>query len=150
MTVDYEPSAAALEAAREEHGIQERTYGCPACASSQTEVFFAMRNLPVHGQAVCVTREAALALARGDQVLAVCHDCSFVFNVAYDPDVLDYSGAHEESQAFSPAFGPSRPNWRRAGPGATTSMADWWSKWDAARATSCACWPNPVSAGLTA
>jgi len=77
---------------------------CPACASRDTEVFFSMRNLPVHGQAVCHTREEALELTRGDQILAVCHGCGFVFNVAYDGDILDYSGAHEESQAFSPAF----------------------------------------------
>lgn len=81
-----------------------RVHACPACRSSETENFFAMRQLPVHGQAVHATREAALELTRGDQVLAVCHGCSFVFNTAFDPDLLDYSGAHEESQAFSPAF----------------------------------------------
>jgi hypothetical protein len=77
---------------------------CPACRSAETEIFFAMQQLPVHGQAVHATRDAALELTRGDQVLAVCHACSFVFNTAFDPGLLDYSGAHEESQAFSPAF----------------------------------------------
>jgi hypothetical protein len=82
----------------------EPARACPACRSAETEVFFAMRQLPVHGQAVHATRDAALELTRGDQVLAVCHACSFVFNTAFDPGLLDYSGAHEESQAFSPAF----------------------------------------------
>jgi SAM-dependent methyltransferase len=82
----------------------ETARACPACRSGETEVFFAMRQLPVHGQAVHATRAAALELTRGDQVLAVCHECGFVFNTAFDPDLLDYSGAHEESQAFSPAF----------------------------------------------
>jgi SAM-dependent methyltransferase len=81
-----------------------QAHACPACRSTETEIFFAMRQLPVHGQAVHATREASLELTRGDQVLAVCHGCSFVFNTAFDPGLLDYSGAHEESQAFSPAF----------------------------------------------
>jgi len=83
---------------------EDQAQACPACRSTETEIFFAMRQLPVHGQAVHATRDAALQLTRGDQVLAVCRDCSFVLNTAFDPDLLDYSGAHEESQAFSPAF----------------------------------------------
>lgn len=77
---------------------------CPACRSTETEGFFQMRGLPVHGQAVHPTREAALDLIRGDQVLVVCHACSFVFNADFDPHLLDYSGRHEESQSASPAF----------------------------------------------
>ena len=77
---------------------------CPACHADATEIFFSMLHLPVHGQAVCATRDQAVALTRGDQVLAVCHACGFVFNTDYDAGLLDYSGEHEESQAFSPAF----------------------------------------------
>ena len=77
---------------------------CPACGGSSTEVFLTLAGLPVHSTAVCETREQALALPRADQVLTVCHTCALVFNSAFDPSLLDYSGHHEESQAFSPTF----------------------------------------------
>ena len=77
---------------------------CPACSGTDTEVFTTLRQLPVHGTVVCRTQEEARALAKADQVLAVCHGCAFVFNATFDPSLLDYSGQHEESQAASPTF----------------------------------------------
>ena len=77
---------------------------CPACGSAATEVFSTLRQLPVHGQSVFARREDALDLLRADQVLTVCRDCAFVFNRTFDASLLDYSGRHEESQAFSPTF----------------------------------------------
>lgn len=77
---------------------------CPACSSAAVEEFTTLRQLPVHGQSVFSNQQDALDLARADQVLTVCADCGFVFNATYDPELLDYSGQHEESQAFSPTF----------------------------------------------
>ena len=77
---------------------------CPSCGDPRTEVFCALRQLPVHGTAVFETAEQARALRRADQVLAVCSACAFVFNSAFDPSLLDYSSAHEESQAASTTF----------------------------------------------
>lgn len=104
MIKDHQPVGTARAASSEDNPVMHLVHACPGCDSPDTEIFFSMLDLPVHGQAVCFTREEALALTRGDQVLAVCHGCGFVFNVAYDGGILDYSGAHEESQAFSPAF----------------------------------------------
>jgi len=77
---------------------------CPACGRPGAEVFFSLRGVPVHGAAVCETPEQAQALPRGDQLLAVCGGCGFVFNSAFLPNLLDYGGLHAESQSFSPTF----------------------------------------------
>lgn len=80
------------------------TERCPACAQPGAEVFYRLMGLPVHATAVSRTPEQARGQVRGDQVLAVCHGCGFVFNTRFSPDVLDYAGEHAESQAFSPTF----------------------------------------------
>jgi Methyltransferase domain/C-methyltransferase C-terminal domain len=77
---------------------------CPACDSDNIEPFFALHELPVHGQAVFETPEAARAVAKGDQILTSCAGCGLIFNRAYDGRLLEYSAHHEESQAFSPRF----------------------------------------------
>lgn len=77
---------------------------CPACDSDDIEPFFALHDLPVHGQAVFETIEAAQTVAKGDQALCFCTGCGLIFNRAYDGALLEYSAHHEESQAHSPRF----------------------------------------------
>src|SRR5690606_25251635 len=77
---------------------------CPACAAPATAPFFRLTGLPVHGTAVFATPEQARAVATGDQDLVLCESCGVVFNRAFDESLLDYSGAHEESQHHSPRF----------------------------------------------
>ena len=50
------------------------------------------------------TREEALAVPRGDLVLAFCAACGLVWNVAFDPDALEYDAGYENSLHFSPTF----------------------------------------------
>ncbi|TCK21125.1 methyltransferase domain-containing protein [Pseudonocardia endophytica] len=77
---------------------------CPACATPANEPFIALTGLPVHGTAVFDTPEAARRVTVGDQELCLCPACGVVFNRAFDPALLDYTGSHEESQHNSPRF----------------------------------------------
>ncbi len=77
---------------------------CPACAAPADDPFVTLTGLPVHGTAVFDSAEAARDVAVGDQELCLCHGCGLVFNRAFDPALLDYTGAHEESQHNSPRF----------------------------------------------
>lgn len=77
---------------------------CPACDAPAAEPFVTLAGLPVHGTAVFDTAEAARRVAVGDQELCLCPVCGLVFNRAFDPALLDYAGAHEESQHNSPRF----------------------------------------------
>lgn len=77
---------------------------CPGCAAPAAEPFFALSGLPVHGTEVLADAAAARAVPRGDQHLCLCPRCGVVFNRAFDPALLDYGGAHAESQHHSPRF----------------------------------------------
>lgn len=77
---------------------------CPACAAPADEPFVTLTGLPVHGTAVFDSADGARRVAVGDQELCLCRACGVVFNRAFDPALLDYTGAHEESQHNSPRF----------------------------------------------
>lgn len=77
---------------------------CPACGAPAGEPFITLTGLPVHGTAVFDNAEAARRVAVGDQALCLCAVCGLVFNRAFDPALLDYRGAHEESQHHSHHF----------------------------------------------
>jgi SAM-dependent methyltransferase len=49
-------------------------------------------------------RKAARGLTRGDLQMTVCWSCGFVFNAAFDPTLLNYGAAYENTQTHSPAF----------------------------------------------
>ena len=67
-------------------------------------VFHRVTGVPVHSVRLIHTREAALAALRGEIELGFCGRCGFTANLAYDPDLSDYSEGYEPTQAFSPAF----------------------------------------------
>jgi len=77
---------------------------CPACDAPAAEPFFSVTGLPVHGTAVLADPASARAVSVGDQVLVLCGHCGTVFNRDFAPELLDYSGDHEESQHHSPRF----------------------------------------------
>ncbi len=77
---------------------------CPNCRQRGVRTFYAVDGLPVHSCLLMDTRAEALGIARRDLVLALCGRCGFVFNVAFDPSVHDYSARYEETQAFSSTF----------------------------------------------
>ena len=57
-----------------------------------------------HSCLLLASREEALDYPRGEIALAVCEDCGFIANVAFDPTFSHYGSAYEETQAFSPRF----------------------------------------------
>ncbi|MDN5919984.1 MAG: class I SAM-dependent methyltransferase, partial [Pseudonocardia sp.] len=77
---------------------------CPACHAAAADPFFHVEGLPVHGTAVLPDPVQARAAPVGDQVLVLCERCGMVFNRDFDESLLDYTGAHEESQHHSPRF----------------------------------------------
>ena len=60
--------------------------------------------MPVHSSLLMPSREAALAIPRGELDLAWCPGCGFITNRAFEPDLLNYSVDYEDSQGFSPTF----------------------------------------------
>jgi hypothetical protein len=70
----------------------------------RAERFLHRRAVPVHQNVLFDTATAARAVARGELDVRVCPACGFVFNAAFDPGLVDYGPAYENSQNHSPAF----------------------------------------------
>ena len=66
--------------------------------------FYEMNGAPVHSVQLLHSRKQAIAYPVGDIKLAVCHRCSFIANVSFDPDLQDYSLQYEATQSYSPTF----------------------------------------------
>ena len=77
---------------------------CPVCGAGATEPFLHRRGVPVHQNLLFATPAAARGMARGDLEMRACAACGFVFNAAFDPALVEYGPAYENSQDCSPAF----------------------------------------------
>ena len=79
----------------------EVSLGCPGCGSHRIREIYSFEGAPVHSVLLMPSREAALRYPRGDVRLGWCAGCGFLWNMAYDPALQEYSKACEETQAFS-------------------------------------------------
>jgi len=77
---------------------------CPVCAARSVAAFLCREQVPVHQNLVIKDQQAAVSIARGDLELAVCEECGFIFNRAFEPSLLSYGGDYENTQACSPFF----------------------------------------------
>jgi SAM-dependent methyltransferase len=84
--------------------IVEELAACPCCHSDGLDVFHEQASIPVHSCRLVETREDALSFPRGSLRLALCHECGFIANVAYESRLQDYGLDYEETQGFSPTF----------------------------------------------
>lgn len=100
------------------------TTHCPVCGRSDTALFLERPNVPVHQNLLLKTIEAARAIPRGHLKMRCCSSCGFVFNGAFDPKLLSYGSAYENTQTCSPSVeqyveGLCRRIIDQAGPGST-------------------------------
>ena len=77
---------------------------CPACGSSDLDVFTEPTDLPTQSCTLWPGRDAALDCPRGTMSLALCGTCGLLVNVAFDPSLLDYDENYENSLHFSSLF----------------------------------------------
>jgi SAM-dependent methyltransferase len=77
---------------------------CTSCGGAGMEVFHEIDGVPTNSCILLPTRQEALAYPCGDVRLAFCRHCGFISNIAFDPQLTEYSGRYEETQAFSPTF----------------------------------------------
>jgi SAM-dependent methyltransferase len=77
---------------------------CPACGSTDLRQFLSLPQVPVHCNMLYPSRDEATAAPRGDLRLVFCQACAHVFNGAFDPSLMEYTQAYENSLHFSPRF----------------------------------------------
>jgi SAM-dependent methyltransferase len=77
---------------------------CPACASSDTRIFYECLDIPVQSCVLLDSAEEAAAYPKGDLRLQVCQACGFISNMAFSYAVQGELEAIETSQAHSSRF----------------------------------------------
>ena len=77
---------------------------CPVCGAGAPAPFLVRTPVPVHQNLIVREVAAARALLRGTLSLRACEACGFVFNSSFDPALLNYSAAYDNTQSCSPAF----------------------------------------------
>lgn len=77
---------------------------CPVCESVSIENFLSIKQVPVHCNLLWSERESALAAPKGDIELGFCDACGHIFNTIFDPLLMAYTQAYENSLHFSPRF----------------------------------------------
>jgi SAM-dependent methyltransferase len=77
---------------------------CPVCCSGRVSRVIEIPQVPVYCNVLWETREEALQVRKGDILLRFCQDCGHLFNAAFNPGLMDYTRAYENSLHFSPRF----------------------------------------------
>ncbi|MBT3390760.1 MAG: methyltransferase domain-containing protein [Chloroflexi bacterium] len=77
---------------------------CPACRSTETQIFYRVERAPTHSVLLHKSRQEALEYPTGAIQLAFCEQCGFIFNTAYNPALQNYHAEYESTQSYSPTF----------------------------------------------
>lgn len=77
---------------------------CPVCGSGDCFVFLEITGLPVTVGALCSTQEQAFRATKGDIRLALCKQCSYSWNRAFEPGKHDYVPGYEISLHYSNVY----------------------------------------------
>lgn len=76
----------------------------PICPESDILPLIDMPGVPVHCNVLWPSREAALEAPRGNIRLGYFPDCGHVYNLDFDPSLMEYTQEYENSLHFSPRF----------------------------------------------
>lgn len=80
------------------------TNNYPICDSDNVISLIEMKQVPVYCNVLWSTREEAMQAARGDIRLGYFPDCGHIFNLDFDPSLMEYTQDYENSLHFSPRF----------------------------------------------
>ena len=77
---------------------------CPACAATGLRPVCSVARVPVNSCLMLDDHRSARAFPTGELRIAICPDCGFMTNTAFDARLTSYSTDYEESQGCSPRF----------------------------------------------
>ncbi|RIK30569.1 MAG: SAM-dependent methyltransferase [Anaerolineae bacterium] len=80
------------------------TKPCPSCYSNDVFIFHEALNTPVNSVLLLNSRKEALNFTRGDVILGFCRSCGFIYNLVFEPHLLEYSNRYESTQGYSQTF----------------------------------------------
>jgi len=79
-------------------------HACPICCDTHILVFLEVAGLPVNCNLLWAARDEALLAPRGAIALGFCRRCGHVFNLAFEPELMEYNQEYENSLHCSPRF----------------------------------------------
>lgn len=82
----------------------EATRACPACAAAELQPFADLGRVPVLSGVAYATQQEALASPSGQMRLSCCPACGHVYNIAFEPDLVRYDAAYDNSLHHSDTF----------------------------------------------
>ncbi len=77
---------------------------CKSCWSTELDVFYELKDVPVNSCLLFAKREEAQSYPRGEIALGFCRRCGFISNLRFDSELARYTEGYEEQQSFSPRF----------------------------------------------
>ncbi|MBN2604113.1 MAG: methyltransferase domain-containing protein [Candidatus Thermoplasmatota archaeon] len=77
---------------------------CPVCNCKPLHVFWELSDVPIFCNLLWTNQNEARNCQKGEVRLAFCGTCGHIVNVAFDPDLVDYSQIYENPLDFSPRF----------------------------------------------
>jgi hypothetical protein len=76
----------------------------PICHNDNIIPLVEMKQVPVYCNVLWPTQKEAIAAPRGDIRLGFFPDCGHIFNLDFDPSLMEYTQDYENSLHFSPRF----------------------------------------------
>jgi hypothetical protein len=77
---------------------------CPLCGSSELWVFYNANNVPASCNRLWKNKDDAVNCPKGDIKLAFCSFCTFVTNIALEPEKNQYDNHYDNSLFYSQHF----------------------------------------------
>ncbi|NCB38067.1 MAG: methyltransferase domain-containing protein [Erysipelotrichia bacterium] len=79
-------------------------YRCLACYSDSCELFLRREGVPVQQNFLSLSHSRAVNVPRGDLCMCFCNECGFVFNAAFDQNLMVYDSDYNNTQESSEHF----------------------------------------------
>jgi SAM-dependent methyltransferase len=81
-----------------------RYAACPVCSSRSVRHVLEMPQMPVLNTILWPSRAEAVNTVRGDIRLTFCPSCGHLYNSAFDPRLIEYTGSYDNSLHHSNVF----------------------------------------------
>ena len=77
---------------------------CPLCGAIEKEEIFSWQGVPANIGILWSSKDEAVNCSKGDLRIALCHKCGYVWNIAFDPNRLEYSQAYDNNLHYSAVY----------------------------------------------
>ena len=84
--------------------VRDPAAGCLSCGHQGMDIFYEVRDIPVHSVVLMPTHATAVDFPRGDVLLGFCPECGFIQNTRFDAGSVDYT---QRTKRHRPSPAPS-------------------------------------------